>query len=104
MSKIFVEGWYQNGANKVDLLIKPDSDKVILKQKLNGSVVHSAKAAVTIVPGTTYNFRLTLDGAHFILSVDGVEKIRMPASGNPFGNVVLKLKNTSASFYSFVVY
>ena len=48
-----------------------------------------AKAAVTIVPGTTYNFRLTLDGAHFILSVDGVEKIRMPASGNPFGNVDL---------------
>lgn len=102
--KIFVEVWFQDGANKVDLLMKEPGDKWVLKQKKDGAVVRSAKAAMKINPGVSYNVRITFDGTNFHAMINGTEIITMPAVGSPSGSAALKVKNTTGTFSSFRVY
>lgn len=97
-SKVFLEGWYQNGANKVDLILNEPADKWILKQHSGGTTVAAAKVSRPIVPGASYHVEITFDGSVFRVFVDGDQIIGMNAGGPAAGNLALKVKNTSAAF------
>lgn len=104
-SKVFVQHWYQNKGNRVDLLLKDSSDTIILKQVVDGTIVKKAKATLAIVPNTSYHIKLGFDGANIFVEVDGVPKISVPAATPPpQGNLGFKIKNTTASIAEVVIY
>lgn len=103
-SVVFIEGWVQNGSNKVDIIVKEQNDKIILKQKSGGAVVAKGKASVQIDPNTSYHLSIAFDGATFHLALDGNEILALPAGGPLTGNVSFKVKNTSAAFEDILIY
>lgn len=104
-SKTFIQSWYVDRSNRVDLVIKEENDIWALKQRSGGHVVAKAKVSSPIQPGAVYNVRIVQFGGTFQLWVDGVLKISMPAGAAvPAGNLVLKVKNTITSFLQTQVY
>jgi hypothetical protein len=104
LSKIFVQPWYQDKTNRVDILFKLSTGKIILKQKVGGATAAKAKADFPVTPGISYNLNVSFDGSNFQLSIDGQQLITMPAAAVPSGNLYLKLKATTASFQSIHIY
>jgi glucose/arabinose dehydrogenase len=105
-NKISLLGWYVDKNNLVELLVKEENDKVILKQKINGRVVTKSKALVTITPNTSYLFRVNFDGNNFNVYVDGnpTAIITMSPSGPvPVGSVGFRVKRTIGTFGDITV-
>lgn len=104
-SRTFIQAWYIDRSNRVDLVIKEESDTWALKQRSGGHVVAKAKVSSPIQPGTAYNVRILQFNGVFQLWVDGVLKISMPAGAAvPAGNLVVKVKKTITSFLQTQVY
>jgi hypothetical protein len=103
-ARVIIDGWYQDGGNKVELLIKEGSDKMILKQKAGGAVVAKAKGNVVIEPNVDYTIGMLFDGLQFHVLVDGAEIITMQSGAEPSGNVALKVTNTTASFSQISIF
>ena len=62
-NKLWLLAWYRDKNNTIELLMKEESDKWVLKQRVGGSVVAKAKnSAETIIPNIFYNVQLSLDG------------------------------------------
>lgn len=97
-NKVWLLGWYVDKANTLELLMKEETDRWVLKYRFNGSVVVKAKFSQTIDPLTTYDVEVTFDGADFRLYVNGTLLITMPkASGStPNGTVGFQVKRTTA--------
>lgn len=103
-NKVFIQHWYQDKANRVDLLVKEPTDKIILKQFVGGKVAKKAKVSLAIVPNTFYHIKLGFDGTNFFVEVDGVPQITLPAAATPSGNLGFKSKNTTLSIQGVDVY
>lgn len=104
-SKVFIQGWYQNGGTRVDLMMNTSRNKWVLKQRVGGVVVASAKASKTISPDTTYHVEMFYDGSHIHVVVDGETVIKMaPKVGIPDGKIGFKVKNTGLSVYNINVF
>lgn len=78
--------------------MKEESDKWILRQRVNGVVVSKGKGTGTITPGTFYTVHINYTGSAFELSVDGTILATIPAAGVPFGTVGFQTKNTLGLF------
>lgn len=96
--KVWLLAWRQSNRDDVELLIKQDSDRWILRQRVNGVIAIKAKAVSAIAPNTSYDVKLVYDGTNFTLYVDGAGLIVMPAAAVPSGTVGFEAKNTTASF------
>ena len=103
-SKVFVQHWYQNKSNRVDLILKEGSDVIVVKQVVAGKLAAKAKAALTILPNASYHIKLGYNGTNIFVEVDGVPKINLPAVVPPQGNLEFKVKNTTASIAEVVIY
>ena len=92
--------WYQNSQNYVELMMKQEIGKWLLKQRVNGSVVAKTKALVPINPNQFYTATITFDGAQFQVVVDGNLLITLPkaAGSNPNGTIGFQSKATTGSF------
>lgn len=98
LNKIWFFPWYQNKSNTVEVLMKEESDKIILRQRVNGVIVSKGKASVVIVPNQFYTIRVNYTGSAFQLLVDGNVAATIPAPSQPFGSVGYQVKNTVGSF------
>jgi Big-like domain-containing protein len=99
--KVWILGWYVDKKNTMELLMKEESDRWILKQRTNGFVVAKAKGIKTINPNTDYAVRLTFDGISFQVFVDDFVTPLFsltPQAIVPVGTVGFKVKNTIGSF------
>lgn len=103
-SKLFVQPWYQDKNNRVDIIVKEDTDTVILRQVVGGMIRAKQKAKIAIDPGSTYQLRSSFNGSDFSLSLDGTLLLVLPAYAEPAGNLALKVKNTTASFQQVRIY
>jgi len=103
-NKIFIQPWYQDKQNRVDVLLKQESGKIILKQKVNGSIAQKMKASFTIVPNTFHHIKVGFDGTNFHLEVDGTSLITMPAAATPAGNLYFQVKQTTVSIERVNIY
>jgi Calx-beta domain-containing protein/beta-propeller repeat-containing protein len=92
--KAILETWYQNSGNELQVIIKEQEDKWVLKQRSGGHVVAKAKASAIIDQYVEYDVTLSFDGTNFTLSVNGVTIISMKASAPPYGKVGLKVKHS----------
>ncbi len=97
-NKVWLLGWYVDKNNRVELLMKEENDRWILKQRINKTVVAKNKAILTILPNTDYTARVTFNGTQFEVFIDGVSVFTLTAVGTPSGTVGLKVKSTTATF------
>jgi hypothetical protein len=97
-NKIWLLAWYLDKNNAVELLMKEQNERWVLKQRVNGVVLTKTKATQTIDPLTTYNVELTFDGTDFRVFVNSSLLITMKkANGtSPNGTVGFQVKATTA--------
>jgi hypothetical protein len=103
-SKVVINGWHQNSANRVELSFREDVDRWKLKQIANGKLVAKARTTLTIIPGTFYHIKIRYDGAAFEVSVNDQSLMKMSSPVIPFGNAGFEIKKSSASFDNILIY
>ena len=97
-NQIFFFGWYQDKDNLLEVLMKEEQDKWVMKQISNGAVVAKEKANAIIAPNIFYDVRVAFDGTKFTLNVDGVDLVSMNAGATPSGTVGYRVKKTTGKF------
>jgi hypothetical protein len=98
-NKISMLGWYVDKSNQMELQFKEESDKVVLKQRVNGKIVAKEKASFTIDPNVSYITKVSYDGTIFTVSVNGSTLFTLtPASSVPSGTIGFQAKRTTGSF------
>lgn len=102
-NKVWLLAWYENKANMVELLMKEESDRWVLKHRANGKIVSKQKVSSVIEPHVTYTVNLAFDGTQFTLTVDSVVILTMPAAIAPNGSVGFRVKNTTGTFEGLAV-
>lgn len=100
---LYLLGWYENNRNTIELIMKEETGKLILRQHVNGTIVASASAQFDIQPNVFYNVEITNNGTDLDLKVDGVSILTLRPVGSLFGTVGFKVKNTNGYFGSLVV-
>jgi uncharacterized delta-60 repeat protein len=100
-NKMWLFGWYTDKQNTIELLMKEQNDKWVLKQKAGGVVVAKTKGSSAILPNTFYLVKLEFDGTNFNLSVDGTLIATMVAAATPNGTIGFRVKNTTGD-YAFI--
>ena len=103
-NKIFLEAWYTDDSNRVELIMAQQKGKWVLKQRSGGHIVAKARALASLSPNVNYHVKLSFDGNNFILTVDGAQLTVMPSGGSASGNVGLKVKKTTAIFGPISIY
>jgi hypothetical protein len=96
-NKIWVLFWYQDKKNTFELLFKEESDRVVLKERMNGRIVAKQKALMTITPNTDYNVLMSYNGTQITVFINGNPLIIMSPVGIPAGVPGFRAKNTTAT-------
>ncbi|HSE41983.1 MAG TPA: hypothetical protein VLH08_14560, partial [Acidobacteriota bacterium] len=96
-------GWYVDKHTLVELMIREDKDAVVLKQRINKTVVAKGKGNTTINPGVNYKVRISFNGTTFEVFVDDVSLFTMPAVGTPSGTFGFRVKNSTGLFDNLVI-
>jgi putative Ig domain-containing protein len=103
-NRVWLMHHFIDKSNTIELLMKEETDRWIIKQRIGKKVVAKAKAQSAIDPNVFYTARITFDGTSYIVSVDGTTLITLqpvgPVSGGTFG---FKVKGTAGSFGYAVV-
>jgi uncharacterized delta-60 repeat protein len=102
-NKVWLLGWYQDKKNGVEILMKEENDKWVLKQRSGGKVVTKVSAASIIQPNVFYGVEVSYDGTNFTLKVDGVTLATTTAGDFPIGTIGFRVKSTVGSFASISV-
>lgn len=100
-NKISLLAWYVNKGNSMELIAMDTKDKWVLKQRLNGTVVASAKATKVIDANVTYTVRIVFDGTKFDVFVDDLVTPLFslnPAGPVPTGTFGFQVKRTTGTF------
>ena len=91
-------GWYADKNNNVEILLKEERDKFIVKQRAGGTIVAKGKASATILPNVSYDIKITFDGTAFTLWINNNPALTFPAASTPSGTVAFQAKGTTARF------
>ena len=92
-------GWYVDKNNNVELLMKAGRQKVLLRQRVNKTVVVKEKADLFVETNVDYVVRISFDGVNFQAYVNDVLMITMPAFVTPAtAPPAVQAKKTSGSF------
>lgn len=104
-NRVWLLAWYVDKGNTIELMMKEENDRWILKQRVGGPVVVKAKGVLAIDPGVSYDARIVFDGAQFQVFINNALLITLPKAGGttPFGTVGFESKNTTAAFQSIDV-
>jgi VCBS repeat-containing protein len=100
-NKLWLLGWYVDRKNTMELLMKEENERWVLKQRVNGRVVAKAKGIKTIDTNTAYAARIVFDGTSFQVFVDDFVTplfTLTPQGSVPTGTVGFSVKNTTGSF------
>ncbi|MCI0611424.1 putative Ig domain-containing protein, partial [bacterium] len=97
-SRVSLLGWWVDKKNFVEILLKEGQDRLVLKLRINGSVVAKAKASVPLNANQTYTVKVEYQNSAFHIFIDGVEQITMPASPPASGTVGFLVKGTTGTF------
>ncbi|HSE43384.1 MAG TPA: hypothetical protein VLH08_21675, partial [Acidobacteriota bacterium] len=97
-NRVWLLGWFQDKKNTVELMMREDNDKWILKYKSNGITIAKTKAFRQIDPNVPYNVAMSFDGTDFHVFVDFAEVIRLRAPVLPSGIMGYQARNTTGRF------
>lgn len=99
-------GWFVDKKNLVELLMKEDEDRWVLKQRQNGVVVSKGKVIQTILPNTDYRVRITMDQTTntFQVFIDGLFLFQINAFSPGTGAPGVRVKATTSTFGEILVF
>lgn len=97
-NKVWFLSWYTDKRNTIEVLMKQENNKFVLRQKINGIVVAKTKGIVTILPSVSYDVQVTYDGTVFTLIVDGNSVATLNPAGPVSGTIGFAVKNTTGTF------
>jgi len=101
-AKTFLNSHYIDKRNTVQLIVKQDQGKAVLKFKSGGVTYRKAKAAFTFDPNTPYNFSIAYDSFMVTASVNGSVLLTIiPYGGVPAGIVAVESKFQTTVMDSF---
>jgi hypothetical protein len=97
-NRVWFLSHYMDKNNMMQLLLKEENNKVVLKQVVAGRIVAKAGAPVSLVPNTAYIVRINYDGSQYQVLIDGVPVLSLTPVGTvPSGSVGFEAKNTTAA-------
>jgi Putative Ig domain len=103
-NRVWLMHHFIDKANTIELLMKEETDRWIIKQRIGKKVVAKAKAQSTIDPNAFYIARITFDGTSYTVTIDGTALMTLTpvgaVSGATFG---FKVKGTTGTFGYVVV-
>ena len=103
-NRLSLIAWYLDKKNFVELMMREDKNKWILKQRSAGSVVAKGNFSQTIDPNVVYDVEVNYDGVDFEVLVDGVSIFTLnPSAAVPNGTVGFQTRNTTGSFGEIIV-
>ena len=103
-NRVWLMHHFIDKANTIELLMKEETDRWIIKQRIGKKVVAKAKAQSTIDPNVFYTARITFDGTSYLVTVDGTSLITLtPVGAVSGGTCGFKVKGTTGSFGYVVV-
>lgn len=103
-NRVWLLAWYTDKANRVELMMKQQSNKWMLKQFAAGHLVGKSKFISEILPNTEYAVSVLYDGADFHVTLNGAPAFSMTAGAPPSGTLGFEAKATQATFgYARVV-
>lgn len=97
-NKVWLLAWYADKQDTVEVLMKQESNRWILRQRVHGVIVAKSKALIAIEPNTDYQVEVRYSAGVFTLSIDGVDAATIVATGTAFGTVGFQVKNTTGRF------
>ena len=97
-NKIFFFGWFQDKQNTVEVLMKEQNDKWVLRQRAGGAVVAKTKSSQNILPNVSYDVKVDFDGTTFTLFIDNQIAASLTAGAVPSGTFGYRVKNTTGIF------
>lgn len=97
-AKVWLFGWH-SGKTQMELLMRPDRGRWILKERVNGAIVQKAKGIKAILPNTLYAVRMSYSANRLQVFVDdmGTPLITMTPTTVPNGSVGAAVRNTTGS-------
>ncbi|HSE43368.1 MAG TPA: hypothetical protein VLH08_21590 [Acidobacteriota bacterium] len=102
--KMWVVLWYTDNKNYIDLLIKPESNKAILRQRVNGVIARKDKVDIVLEPFGGYSFDLEKSGSLLNLRKEDGTLTSIPLMGNFSGKFGFQAKGTYGYLSEFAVY
>lgn len=102
-NRVWMLGWYVDKKNTVELMMKEENDKWVLKERINGAIVAKTKMVSVINPNTFYRARITFNGTQFQVFIDGNLLMSLNAVGPHNGTVGFQAKGTVGSFGEIIV-
>lgn len=90
-------GWYVDSKNNVELMLKQETGRWLLKERINGTIVAKAKAVLPINVNQSYLVHMAFDGTTFTVAIDGSDAITLPAAGSASGTGAFQGKKTTAT-------
>ncbi len=99
-------GWFADKRNLVELLMKEEEDRWVLKQRIGGKVVSKGKGIQSILPNTDYRARVTYDQTSnsFQVFIDGAMLFQINAASPPPGAPGVRVKATTSTFGEILVF
>jgi subtilisin-like proprotein convertase family protein len=97
--RVSMFGWYVSGKNNVEIRLFQDAQKILFKQKINGSARKKVVTGFSILPNHIYDVAIHFDGTNFTASIDGtpIPLLTFPKLANPSGKVLLRVKSPSGA-------
>ncbi|MCI0616573.1 hypothetical protein L0244_26645, partial [bacterium] len=97
-ARTFLNSHFVDKRNTLQLIIKENLDRAVLKFKVGGATVDKAKALFTFDPNTPYDISISYDGTTVTVSVNGSTLITMTHTSNILSGIVTvesKLQTTT---------
>ncbi len=103
-NRVWLLAWYQSKQETVEVMMKEETDRWVVKQKSGGTVVAKGKIQATILSDTDYLVRITYNGSQFQLFVDNVLLLTLLGGAAANGTVGFQAKSTTGTFGSITVF
>ena len=101
-SKMLIQPWYQNNANRVEMLFK--KGRIMFRQKAKGKNAASREIGFALTPDASYNIKIGFDGESFTLEMNNNTLMTLPTQTAPSGNLYLKVQKTTATIQRVNIY
>lgn len=103
-NRVSLIGWYVDKKNLVELMMKEGENKWILKERVGGKSVAKASISQTIDPNTNYRATITYDGSNFLVYIDGILILTVPAPPPTPGTIGVRIKAGTGRFDEILAY
>jgi uncharacterized repeat protein (TIGR01451 family) len=98
-NKVWLLAWYVSKADTIEVIMKEEADKWIVKERVAGTVVKKVVANSPIVPNVPYAVEISFDGTQFVVTIDGTPLMTFtPVAAVPTGTVGFQAKSTTGTF------